>query len=365
MFPYPSRRGPARRPPAGLHRHRRLRALPPHDRQERPALPGLRRLRPARRAVRRADRPAPAQDDRGEHDHHEAPAAPAGAGPRRPAHVRDDRPRLLPWTQWIFLQIFNSWYDADAVRATAAGAGPARSPSSSRSSSRGERPDARTGAAWAELTADRARASPRRLPAGLHLRGAGQLVPGPGHRAGQRGGHQRRPLRARQLPRLQAQPAPVDDAHHRVRRPAGRRPRRAWTGPRPGQAACSATGSAAPGRPRRLPRRWAAGRVDRGLHHPPRHAVRRDLHGAGARAPAGRRARPAGRLARGHAGRLDGRRRATPAEAVAAYRLAASRKSDVERQTEGKDKTGVFTGAFATNPGQRASRSRSSSPTTS
>ncbi|MDQ1538439.1 MAG: leucyl-tRNA synthetase [Actinomycetota bacterium] len=40
----------------------------------------------------------------------------------------------------------------------------------------------------------------------------------------------------------------------------------------------------------------------------------------------------------------------SPREAVAAYRLAASRKSDVERQSEGKDKTGVFIGAFATNP---------------
>ncbi len=40
----------------------------------------------------------------------------------------------------------------------------------------------------------------------------------------------------------------------------------------------------------------------------------------------------------------------TPHEAVAAYRRSASRKSDVERQSEGKDKTGVFTGAFATNP---------------
>jgi leucyl-tRNA synthetase len=40
----------------------------------------------------------------------------------------------------------------------------------------------------------------------------------------------------------------------------------------------------------------------------------------------------------------------TPREAVAAYRRTASRKSDVERQSEGKDKTGVFTGAFATNP---------------
>ncbi|MEU6080850.1 leucine--tRNA ligase [Streptomyces sp. NPDC047108] len=42
---------------------------------------------------------------------------------------------------------------------------------------------------------------------------------------------------------------------------------------------------------------------------------------------------------------------ATPAEAVAAYRKQAAAKSDVERQAEVKDKTGVFTGAYATNPG--------------
>ncbi|MEU5162906.1 leucine--tRNA ligase [Streptomyces sp. NPDC020875] len=40
----------------------------------------------------------------------------------------------------------------------------------------------------------------------------------------------------------------------------------------------------------------------------------------------------------------------TPAEAVAAYRKQAQTKSDVERQTEHKDKTGVFTGAYAVNP---------------
>ncbi|MPZ82638.1 MAG: leucine--tRNA ligase [Actinophytocola sp.] len=40
---------------------------------------------------------------------------------------------------------------------------------------------------------------------------------------------------------------------------------------------------------------------------------------------------------------------ATPAEAVAAYRRATSRKSELDRQ-ENKDKTGVFVGAFATNP---------------
>ncbi|MEU6350637.1 leucine--tRNA ligase [Streptomyces sp. NPDC047072] len=41
---------------------------------------------------------------------------------------------------------------------------------------------------------------------------------------------------------------------------------------------------------------------------------------------------------------------ATPGEAVAAYRAQAASKSDVERQAEAKDKTGVFTGAYATNP---------------
>ncbi|MDT3397001.1 leucine--tRNA ligase [Streptomyces sp. B1866] len=41
---------------------------------------------------------------------------------------------------------------------------------------------------------------------------------------------------------------------------------------------------------------------------------------------------------------------ATPGEAVAAYRKQAAAKSDVERQAEAKDKTGVFTGAFAVNP---------------
>ncbi|WIM70936.1 leucine--tRNA ligase [Corynebacterium suedekumii] len=40
---------------------------------------------------------------------------------------------------------------------------------------------------------------------------------------------------------------------------------------------------------------------------------------------------------------------ATPAEAVAAYRAAIAAKSDLERQ-ENKDKTGVFLGTWATNP---------------
>ena len=41
---------------------------------------------------------------------------------------------------------------------------------------------------------------------------------------------------------------------------------------------------------------------------------------------------------------------ATPEAAVAAYRRMASRKTDLERQADTKDKTGVFTGGFAVNP---------------
>jgi len=41
--------------------------------------------------------------------------------------------------------------------------------------------------------------------------------------------------------------------------------------------------------------------------------------------------------------------KATPKEAVAEYRLATSQRSELDRQ-EAKEKTGVFTGAYATNP---------------
>ena len=94
--PVPERRGPARRPPARLHRHRRLRALQAHDRLQRAARDGLRRVRPARRAVRGADRAAPAGHHRGEHRQHAAPAARARARPRPAARRRHHRRRLLP-----------------------------------------------------------------------------------------------------------------------------------------------------------------------------------------------------------------------------------------------------------------------------
>jgi leucyl-tRNA synthetase len=87
---------------------------------------------------------------------------------------------------------------------------------------------------------------------------------------------------------------------------------------------CSATGSAAARAPRSLPVAATPARSDRGLHHAARHALRRHLHGAGARAPAGR---------------PDHHARA--ARAVEAYVDAARRKSERDRapaDREGEDR---------------------------
>jgi leucyl-tRNA synthetase len=76
-----------------------------------------------------------------------------------------------------------------------------------------------------------------------------------------------------------------------------------------------------------------AGHEDPRVHDAARHAVRRVVHGAVARASAGRAI-------------------TTPAQrgAVEAYQKAAASKSELERTDLAKDKSGVWTGAYAQNP---------------
>ena len=200
MFPYPSGTGLHVGHPLGYigtdvyGRFKRMTG------PQRAARPGLRRLRPARRAVRRADRSAPARQHRGEHRQHAPPAAPARPGPR-PAPQR--RP---PPTRATTAGRSGSSSRSSTPGTTPRPSGPGPSPSWSPPFESGE-PATPDGRPWAELSAGRAAPPGRRPPAGLPLRGAGELVPRPGHRAGQRGGHRRRPQRPRQLPGVQAQPA--------------------------------------------------------------------------------------------------------------------------------------------------------------
>ena len=120
------------------------------------------------------------------------------------------------WTQWIFLQIFNSWYDRRRPR-------PARSRELIAEFEGGDRPTP-DGRAWAELSVAERRQvvddhrlayvsqAPVNWCPGLGTVLANEEVTADGR------------SRAGQLPGLQAQPEAVDDADHRVRRPADRRP---------------------------------------------------------------------------------------------------------------------------------------------
>ena len=89
------------------------------------------------------------------------------------------------------------------------------------------------------------------------------------------------------------------------------------------------------GRPRRLRHRGPRSRrAGHGVHHAAGHPVRRDV-------------------LRGRGRRAAGRRAGAPTSSVEAfeeYLLQVQRTTEIERLTEGRDKTGVFLGVHAVNP---------------
>ena len=122
-------------------------------------------------------------------------------GPRSRHH----RSRTISsWTQWIFLQLFDTWYDAEQKKGRPIAELPI--PPEVQKPGRGC-----------------GRALSRQQTAGVSGRSAGQLVPGAGHGAGQRGSD-RRQVGARRPSRRAHAAAAVDAAHHRLRRSAAGRP---------------------------------------------------------------------------------------------------------------------------------------------
>ncbi len=358
MFPYPSGAGPARRPPAGLHRHRRLRAVPADGRAQRAAHHGLRRLRAARRAVRGADRAAPAGHDRGQHRDLPPQLRRLGLGHDERRRRRHDRPGVLPLDAVDLPADLQLLVRPDADKARPIAELVAELDAGTREPATGTNPFGRPWAGAVRRRAPRRSSTTTGWP--IVHESTVNWAPGWAPCCPTRRSPPTAAVERGNFPVFRAAAAAVDAADHRVRRPADRRPGRDRLAG-VDQADAAQLDRPLDRRARRLPSRR---RADRGLHHPAGHAVRRDLHGAGARASAGRRAdrRRAGPTA---IPAVDGRRGHSGARRSTRYRTCGGRRSELDRQTEGRQKTGVFTGSYADQPGHRRRGSRSSSPTTS
>ena len=257
-----------------------------------------------------------------------------GHDPRRSIATIDTN--FYRWTQWIFLQVYNSWYDADAGRARPIDELIAQFSSGDR--------ELEDGRAWTELNASKRAAvlnghrlaylgeAPVNWCPALGTVLANEEVTAEGR--SERGDHPvfRRPLKQWMMRITAYADRLLEDLEQIEWFESVKAMQRNWIGRSDGARVRFATGSADidvfTTRPDTL---FGATYMVLAPEHPLVDELVADSW-------------PEGTKDAWTAGA------ALPGDAVVQYRESTAGKSDVDRQLEEREKTGVFTGAFATNP---------------
>ncbi len=264
-----------------------------------------------------------------------------GLGHDERRRIATTDPRYYRWTQWIFLQIFNSWYDTDADRARPISELIAELDAGTRAPAEGTNPSGRQ---WAELTelekrqvVDNHRLAYRTESMVNWAPGLGTVLSNEEVTPDGRSERGNVPVFRRPLPQWNMRITAyadrlVSDLDHIDWPDKVRTMQRNWIGRSTGAhvAFASPAGDIEvfTTRPDTL---FGATYMVLAPEHPMVDAL----------TPA---AWPAGTQGAWTTGA------ATPTEAVGAYRAAAARRSELDRQAGDRAKTGVFTGSFAANP---------------